>query len=133
MAGHVSWRVNGSLKCATNLHSVYEYTAPIADFTMQMDTADDGDSLAAAVRSWTSRTLAGVYHCQADAGDMTAVSFAFRSGNSFPAKVQDCTVTLEAPGTVGDLTARGTFSATGTDIEGNLLTLSDGTFDTPTL
>jgi hypothetical protein len=134
MAGHVSWRVNGELKCAGRLYSNYVYEAPRAAFTLQLDTPDGADSLFLAVRSWTSMTLAGTHVCRQDvAAEMREVIFEFRSGSSFPSTVSDCAVTLDAPGKVGDAHASGTFSATATDTFGGAQTVTAGVFDTPTL
>ena len=132
MAGHFAWRVNGQLKCATNLNARYEYDGARSTFSMNVDTADNEDSLALAVSSWTSMKLAGVHRCQLDAGDHAEAYLDVRSGSAFVADITDCTVTLNPQGTVGDATATGTFSATGTDPFGAPLTVSDGIFDTAT-
>ncbi len=81
MAGHVSWRINGQVKCGSLLYAGYVYEAPRAAFTLELDTPDGNDSLFLAVRSWTSMVLAGTHRCQAADADigMAEVVFDVRS------------------------------------------------------
>jgi hypothetical protein len=136
MAGHVSWRINGQVKCGSTLYAGYVYEAPRAAFTLELDTPDGNDSLFLAVRSWTSMVLAGTHRCQAADADigMAEVVFDVRSDAlaTLPATIDDCTVTLDPPGTVGDATASGTFSAMGHTDTGISLSVSAGIFATPT-
>ena len=73
-------------------------------------------------------TLGGTYTCNNDGGfSGPSVSIVYSGAST----ADDCTINIDAAGAPGGAHATGSFSATLNAVDGGLIAVTDGHFDTP--
>ena len=123
--GIITWEADGVAECATATLASRMTSTGLDFLEIIGATYATQSSIGVGLTvSSTAGPLGGTYSCKGDAGGANVI-FTYTTGT-----VQDCTITIANPGTVGGAHATGTFSAT-VVVGGASVQVTQGAFDTP--
>jgi len=127
----MSWVDDGTFQCALVIVTG-RMTSSSQDFLEIIGSTSSGVGAGITVAA-SPGPLSGSYHCKNDGGAASGLFVDFVYTAPQAGQIQDCTITIDNPGTPGTANARGSFSGTFTTTGGATKQITQGTFDTPVM